>query len=391
MDYAVYGTNMKTLKYCLLILFLLSLLLSCTREMPDDELLVPDEQQENVEIAPINRSLYEDSGVFQNTKYMKNLPGILLVCDQTQGATLYYVNKESEEERIYCFDPLCKHGNCVAYHFYLPRNLVYHPYDDAIYGTTVQHGLGCGTELYRIDPQTQEIELVWQGNGNDLDRFLYAYEQYVFFVVENSEKGYDIMRYDAERDEVEQMAPPNGKAFMRFFYIQGEKIIVRFMDEKEWYQTYEDFSQFISLGSNGMTYFDQERAIQLISTEGEIFGFRVQYFGSEQTKVFFESDVSVLNLGYDGKYVYYAEYIQAANGSFLLDEMLYRVCVDDGEVEQLCPLGGTPMEVACYDGNIYYHVKKYSDGSPDFFYGKLIETESGFVAEDFDLYVPPLY
>ena len=375
------------LAICLLCVVMAFSAISCADEMPEDQ-MIPDDQSGHKEASPIDWSLYEENEIFQNTKYIKNMPGVLLVCDQSHGATLYYVNKASGEERIYCFDPLCQHGNCAAYHFYLPRNLVYHPYDGCIYGTTVEHGLGSGTELYRIDLQTQEIEIVWPGKGNYLEQYLYAHEQYIYFPVKNEEKGYDVMRYDADTQELELMSAPKGKAFMKFLYICGDKIIVRFMDEKELYQTDEDFSQFTPLGLEGLTYFDQERVILPVATEGNIFGFKVQDFGSESATLFFESNVAILNLGYDGTYVYYAEYKQAVGGSAGLDDTLFRVCVDNGVVEELCSLGGTPMEIACYDGNVYYHTKKYLDGSPEFFYGKLVKTENGFVAEDFEIEHP---
>ncbi|MBQ7338701.1 MAG: hypothetical protein IJW40_09660 [Clostridia bacterium] len=377
-------------RICMIVIAAVLLLSSCTTEMPEDP--VSQEQEETPtapEPAEIDTSLYEYSVIEQQSEFMLNLPGMLLVTDQARGATLYYVNKASGEERIFCLDPLCEHTSCVSQYFYMPRNLVYHPYDGNLYGTTVQNGTGYGTELYCIEAMTQEVSLAWIGNGNDLTKYIYAYDQYILFTMERENGGYRLMRYDVESKTTEEIMPPEGRTFTKILYVSGDTILVSFTDDAGWYLADADFTEYTPTNVTSIVYLNGDLAIGNVrNDQSRVTGLCYQSVHEEEQHVILDGNTPILTLGFDGEYVYYSEYYQDSSGNYQQGKALYRVALADGSVEHLGDFPGILMEVSCFEGTIYYYYKTYVDLKPTFVYGKLSETESGFVAEDFEIIHP---
>ncbi len=129
----------------------------------------------------INESLYDaaDSLVFCRERVFRNMPGMVLYTNHNR---LSFMNKETEKSYLYCFDPLCDHGdNCITntnpYTLYYYWSMI----DDCLYATMFNlETAGNDGNFYRIDPNTQEMERVFQGNGNEFFT-IYVNEQYFFF------------------------------------------------------------------------------------------------------------------------------------------------------------------------------------------------------------------
>ena len=386
------------LAICLLCVVMAFSAISCADEMPEQQPNGEEIQQEIEWTEPdfVDQTIYQPSTIHSESRFIRNFPGMLIVSNQDYGLLLHYVNKATGEQRVFCFDPLCDHDNCIARQVCLAQKIIYHPHDGNIYGYLGAGGR-MGTEIYRIDMETQEAEVIWKGNGNKLDEQVFTYREYLYFAVYAVDGGVDIMRYDVETEQVELLNPPQGRKF-RFFIICGETILVRFMDDPTYYlandrlqilKPIEDVavSQYMS-EKTLISYIMGDQAVRGTAL-GNIIGYQAYDFKTSSVKTFYESDVPMYPKGFDGEYVYYTEYEVKADNTVRELDTLYRVSCVDGHVDEVLEKGGQGIqELHCFEGVLYYYRKQYTDGSADLLYGKLVKTENGFVAEDFEIEHP---
>jgi hypothetical protein len=383
----------QSLLKILVVFLLICTLESCAQEMPSPDGNSPSSPNVSSKVDEIDISKYQLSAVYQHSYYFRNIPGALLVANQDHGAALYYVNKSSGDERIYCFDALCKHTNCVARTLYQPRLLQYHPYDKNLYGIPPEHGKKGGSRLYCIDGETQEMRCAWEGNGNVIDTdYLCVSGQYLYFPVKRTEVGYDIVRYDVEKGKAEVMTPPDGKYFHYVMYISGDVFLVTFVDEANCYLTDEDFQKFTKTDyQNGFYYMNGSDAISILydtrNGQHASVGFRYDNIKNGESYVVLEQQEPIHPTGFDGSYLYLIEYFWQDSG-YLLGNMLYRISIDGGNVEFVYDFGGTLREVVSFEDSLFYYRKEYENGSPVHIYGKLTEKSDGFTAEDFEIIHP---
>lgn len=393
------GTMMRHAWIALLLCLISFSFVACANEMPDewedqgDDTVVEDGEEWSEDI--IDTDLYTFSTIYdKRNHYIRNLPGMLLVPDQKDGATLYYINKATGVGRIYCFDPLCDHHSCAAAQIMLSEKCIYHPADGNLYYSAGKASR-LGSTLDCLDVNTQESRTVWKGNGNMLKSgSFFVMDQYLFFCVARTEGGYDVMRYDVLREQVEQMQPPAGKVF-RAITISGEYIFVYFMDEAVTYRTTAAFSTYTLLDIPvGIWYVDENLFVDRIKGEeirglafGNIIGFETYDILTGEYNEFCISEMPLYPKGFDGTYIYYTEY-EKRGENYVEASMLYRVSILDGEVEEVCDFDGMIQEIAKFENTVYYYRKEYRNDVPVFIYGKLTESEEGFVAEDFEFVYP---
>ena len=380
---------------CLLCVVMAFCASACANEMPqiDGELEqndYPPTYQEDV----IDMELYELSSVNTYSREMLNLPGMLLITDQRRGATLYYINKATGKGHIFCFDPLCNHKNCPASQIMLVRKCGYHPKDNALY-YSIGKATRMGTEVYRLDLETFESKVVWKSDGNLLMHGFEVFGDYLVFMVARTEGGYDAMLLNVTTGDVIPIQPPSGKVFQSFTVING-KAYATFTDSSAYYRLDASLSYYneVDVPVRG-TYFDDNVRIGKLMGEqeirglayGNIVGFEAYEMQSGKRWQVYKGEVPLYHKGFDGEYVYYTEY-EKKGESYVENPMLYRVSVWTGEVEELCEITGYLMEVVEFEDTVYYCHKVYVDSSPQFCYGKLVKTEDGFVAEDFEIEYP---
>lgn len=317
-----------------------------------------------------------------------------MITDQKRGATLYYINKATGKGHIFCFDPLCNHLNCPASQIMLTFKCGYHPKDNALYysiGKTTR----LGTELCRLDLETFESEVVWESGGNLLDHGFETYGDYLLFGVQRTEGGRDFLKLDVKSGRVSPIQPPSGKVFQSM-WIHGGQVYAMFTDEPTWYRSDASLSSYTAVDSpiRGGFYDDTVHVGYVMGEQeirglafGNIVGFEAYMMQTGERWQFYEGDAPLYPKGFDGTYIYYTEY-EKKGESYMEMSMLYRVAVRTGEVEQLCEIDGLLMEVVKFEDTIYYCHKAYVDSSAQFLYGRLIEDEDVFTAEDFEIIYP---
>jgi len=342
----------------------------------------------------IDTTLYELSSVGSYSRNMLNMPGMLLITDQEKGATLYYINKATGKGHIFCFDPLCDHLNCPASQIMLTRKCGYHPKDNALY-YSIGKATRMGTEVYRLDLETFESEVIWKSDGNLLKHGFDVFGDYLVFMVMRTEGGYDVMRLDIKNGDVIPVQPPSGKIFQSFTVING-KAYATFTDEPTYYCLDVSLSHYtaIEVPVRGTYFDDKVRIGKLMGEEeirglayGNIVGFEAYEMQTGKRWQVYKGEVPLYHKGFDGEYVYYTEY-EKKGDSYVENPMLYRVSIQTGEVQEICEIEGYLMEVIKFEDTVYYCHKVYVDSSPQFLYGRLIEDEYGFTAEDFEIEHP---
>lgn len=380
------------------LLLTVAALCACASEMPE-ELLSPDEDdgewsEENLYYKDdvINTKIYQPSTVNQYSNYMLNMPGMVLVVDQHRGASLFYINKQTGIGHIFCFDPLCNHNSCPAAQIMLPEKCIYHPDDNALY-YSIGPASRMGTQLYRLDLETYESEIVWEGNGNRLYRRIYVYRDYLILGVKRAEDGYDFMRFDVKRGSTSPIQPPKGKLFQSIT-VCGDEIYVTFQDDDIHYRTNINFSSYTPTDLPFMgTYFDDTIGIRKIKGEEtsqnldyqNVIGFEYYNRKTGEQSVFYLQDQPLNPKGFDGEYVYFTVY-QKKDTHYAEGRLLHRVSVKDGLVEELCEVEGTIFHVVKFEDTLYYSTQIYEGAAnPQFIYGTIRQTEDGYTAEHFEI------
>ena len=361
------------LAICLLCVAMAFSAISCADEMPEMENSYLDEgdfgvYQEDV----IDTTLYELSSVGSYSRNMLNLPGMLLITDQEKGATLYYINKATGKGHIFCFDPLCDHLNCPASQIMMTLKCGYHPEDNALY-YSIGRATRMGTELYRLDLETFESEVVWESDGNLLDPGFEVYGDYLLFGVQRTEGGRDFLKLDIESGKVLPIEPLPGKVFQSLAVV-GEIAYATFTDGSTRYRLDASLNRYteVDMPVRG-TYFDDNIRIGKLMGEeeirglayGNIVGFEAYEMQTGKRWQVYKGEVPLYHKGFDGEYVYYTEY-EKKGDSYVENPMLYRVSIQTGEVQELCEIEGYLMEVIKFEDTVYYCHNVYVDSSPQF-------------------------
>ena len=380
------------------LLLTVAALCACASEMPE-ELLSPDEDdgewsEENLYYKDdvINTKLYEPSSINQYNFYMLNLPGMVLVVDQHRGASLFYINKETGIGRIFCFDPLCNHNSCPAAQIMLPEKCMYHPEDNALYYSIGEAGRP-GTQLYRLDLETYESEIVWEGNGNRLHRTMQVYKNHLIFAVTRPKGGYDYMRLNVKSGTATPIQPPQDKAFQSIS-VHGQDVYVLFQDDATYYRTDANFASYTPADLPFLgRYYDDTLEIRYVDGEevikglayGNIIGFELYNRKNGAQSVFYKQDQPLYPKGFDGEYIYFTKY-ENTGTYFKENRMLCRVSVKDGSEEKLCEIEGTVYAVTKFENTLYYVTQVVqSDGNSQYLYGTIRQTEDGYTAEHFEI------
>ena len=376
-------------------LILMLSFIGCADEMPQvDGELEQDDYPPTYQDDVIDTTLYELSSVGSYSRNMLNMPGMLLVTDQKRGATLYYINKATGKGHIFCFDPLCDHLNCPASQIMMTLKCGYHPEDNALY-YSIGRATRMGTELYRLDLATFESEVVWESDGNLLDPGFEVYGDYLLFGVQRTEGGCDFYKLDVASRTVSPIQPPAGKV-LQSVWVRGGKLYAMFMDGPIHYRVDISSGMYTEVDSpiRGGFYDDTIQVGNIMGEQeirglayGNIVGFESYTAATSERRQIYKGEVPLYPKGFDGEYVYYTEY-EKKGDSYVENPMLYRVSIQTGEVQELCEIEGYLMEVIKFEDTVYYCHKVYVDSSPQFLYGRLIEDEYGFTAEDFEIEYP---
>lgn len=312
------------------------------------------------------------------------MPGMVLYTNHNR---LSFINKETGKSYLYCFDPLCDHGdNCITntnpYTLYYYWSMI----DDCLYATQFNlETAGNDGNFYRIDPNTQEMEQVFHGNGNEFFT-IYVNEQYFFFERALKDGGYEIIQFDPMTEKATTMTPPQGKTFS-MLYVAGDTILVGFMDEPYVYVTNDEFVvyQNTTLVGSDIDYIDGSNVYSVTrketSSDATARNTMLTRYNlkTKEKKVLLavDDDTSfIATIAFDGNYIYYRlnTYTPTADGHWKRHRgtLLYRISVDGGESEPMIDFSGahTGLEydmyayaAACYDGVIYCNLS--SDNSPE--------------------------
>ncbi|MBQ7338703.1 MAG: hypothetical protein IJW40_09670 [Clostridia bacterium] len=399
------------LRYAALLLAVL-LLISCAASMPD-EYKIDDSEEEMIDYGIIDDSLYtpNESMVYSMrlTEFV-NLPGMVLLNDQEAhygGIHLSYVNKANVTEYYFCFDPLCNHHYCMGGYggdFKWVENWVWSVADDNVYATAeppedVDSTAKSDGNLYCIDLDTQEYEMVYEGNGTPISQ-IYANEDYIFLSRQHKDGYHEIIRYDPIKKKAEKMTPLAGKQFASLM-VSGDTILVIFNDNyRTIYQTNNNFSHFVATSLPLQPiYIDQNMMYIAENVNGVSAGWdgsarsicRINIDTEEKETIitYAGDEFSVCVVGYGGGYVYYLlNPIQAGTTTVVsaFGRILYRVPIEGGEPEPMVNFGKEHTglkydmnvdQVVVYDGTIYCHLKASNSGYFVDRYGTLTQDQDG--------------
>lgn len=132
-----------------------------------------------------------------------------------QSGRVQYYNKFTEDSYVFCFDPLCRHGDydCISYQFEMAdlgfQSIEFCEYDGRFYALR-------GAQLYSFSFDGSDLTHILSfGEDGDLSleseqkAYLYGgvvylniYEQFVYFLAPDSEHGKRVlMRYDTQTKE----------------------------------------------------------------------------------------------------------------------------------------------------------------------------------------------
>ena len=183
---------MKKIFVSIISVFLLaSILLSCGKTP-----LQTDEKRENQ-----NSGLYNIVGQFCETPTRVIFKG---------NSKLYYFNKLDGESYVFCFNPLCKHGDdCISSKFMnvsFTQPIVYHSNDNRLYALR-------GSKFLSMSFDGSDVKILYSFSDVDTledetyDRaacaYLQVYQNYAFMTALNNETGNrDFYRYDIKNDEM---------------------------------------------------------------------------------------------------------------------------------------------------------------------------------------------
>lgn len=383
-------------KKAAVLLLTLLLLVGCTTTLPPID---PDDSEaedlySNNEKDAVDSALFELSDVEPYSRFMLNLPGMVLITDQNRNLALHYINKATEKHMIFCFDPLCDHSNCPATQIMMTLKCGYHPKDHALY-YSIGKGSRMGTELYRLDLETFESDRVWKGNGNTLQQGFTVYGDELLFSVTRADGGYDYMRLQVSNRTIKQIQPPTGKVFQSIVVRKGQAFAT-FTDEAAHYRIDNNWNTYTPADiPTGGKFFSNDLQIGYLMGDkkidnlayGNVVGFTVYTFQTGELRKFFLSDEPLYPKGFDGTYVYYTKY-EKEGEVFAEASTLYRLSILNGAKESLCDIDGVLMEIVKFEDTIYYCRKVYTNDAPQFLYGKITELDDIFTAEDFPITQP---
>lgn len=382
--------NMKRLFVFLFAIILL--LCSCTTEMPNNS---NNEQWDVIdeELFTLSESLLCNP----YNRVFRNMPGMVLYSDPCQ---LYYINKTTGEKHLFCFDPLCDHvdESCVVNSNSYALYYLWSPADGCLYASQFDMNTGGNDgNFYRINTNTQEQELVIQGNGNEF-RYMYANEDYFYFTRALKDGGFEILRYDPIKEKTLTMSPPDGRLFCDLF-VSGDTILASFMDDSQLYLTDADFTSYTKteLDSMMLTYMDGTTVYAAVDSDGKSTGylntarelFRYDLLTQTKETILSVEDVALATIGFDGKYIYYRlNPLKEGSDSQAAEygDILYRISVDGGEGEPLINFSmehtGLDYElyaymVCCYDGVIYCNIRSETRGISVDEVGTITQDEDG--------------
>ncbi len=168
------------------------------------------------QVPPVNA--FTLSNAYPRDNYITETPTGLLYF---VGKQLYYYNKLTEENDLFCFDPVCDHGgypNCISYKFFSMRvstqTIEYCDYDRRFYALR-------GEQIYSFSFDGSDLRHVasfgevGKFENDDSARGSYKAEglmylsiqgKYLYFLSRDSETGNRVMyRYDVETDKTEQL------------------------------------------------------------------------------------------------------------------------------------------------------------------------------------------
>ncbi|MBQ7338702.1 MAG: DUF5050 domain-containing protein [Clostridia bacterium] len=396
--------------YLLIFMMVFLCLSSCADAMPDEYLVDNTEVEEEIDYGIIDDSLYtpSESMVYSMRQPLfVNLPGMVLLNDQEahNGAVhLTYVNKANTTEYFFCFDALCNHGDCIGGYggaFLFVENWIWFSGTQQLYATArppSELNLMASSDgnLYQIDIDTQEYQLVYRGNGSEI-LAIYANEKYIYLRRMNADGQMDIVRFHPKSGKAKTMVPPTGRKFSALI-VSGDTILVNFTDEYgQMYQTDERFSYYEPIYVPMQPiYMDQETVYYSESTTGISVGWGVSARSicsynldtKEKRNIFTYDgeDHCVRVVGYGGGYIYYL--LNPLRGGTYVHpgRILYRVPIEGGESEPMVNFGkdhtGLDYElfvdmVAVYDGTIYCHLKTDANGPFVDRYGTLTQDQDG--------------
>ncbi|MBQ8718163.1 MAG: hypothetical protein IJY66_02730 [Clostridia bacterium] len=394
---------------------LLAALPSCATSAPEivpelsqpDEILSPleptveDSFGPGVSKEPLPIPPYQASTVFPASTHILNLPEVILTANQTYERALYCIDKKTGTSRIFCYDPTCVHENCTSHHFSHPKNLIYAHYNGSLYGNVDVDVHSNRTLLYRIDGNSFLIECVWWGNGQPIREQKAVHQNYLYFSTQGKYREINIFRMSLDDHTVEQMLPPEGKTFCDFMISSGV-FLARFRQGDEYYRTDEHFSQYTPTGLYSIAYLNGEEYIKKITrqptpeeagtTDEYTVGYALGNLSTHDETQICTSEQFLKTLGFDGEYIYY-RYSSSRPNQYVANHTLYRVNVRTGQAEQLCRYDdGLVLEVACYDGVIYYYkedaAKEVYTYTKALLYGRLVRAETTLLAKDFPIYYP---
>ena len=256
-------------------------------------------------------------------------PGMVLYTDQSQGATLAYINKLTEKSFYFCFDPTCAHYECSANILHLTNHMVY--CNGKLYAVRPEPELGgAGTTLYSTELDATGLKECYQSDGNEIYNLL-VYENTILFTQGKTDGGRDIISYDT---------------------VSGKSKIIS-----------EEYDLDIE------SYFTANNAIYYTFI-GDTYLYRTNDYFETSDKLFDVAKMSNKQYG-DSTHIYGLEY-QADETDELKSKAIVRCSLENGDIETVYESTDERLYFAGIDDAYcyFYHITKTetpykrSDGKP---------------------------
>ena len=164
---------------------------SSSGSIAGNETVVPD----SIDTADMAQSdVYSLPGV--GLFKLINSPGMVIYTDQSQGATLAYVNKTTRNSFYFCFDPTCSHYDCPANILHLTNNMVY--CNGKLYAVCPEPERGGGgTSLYSVNLDSTDLHKCYTSDGNEIYNPL-VWNNTILFSQGRTDGGEDLIAYDTK-------------------------------------------------------------------------------------------------------------------------------------------------------------------------------------------------
>jgi len=393
---------MKMKKFIELTYLLLICLCICSCNQSNETLTPLDSTAINQTLGPdfVDSSSYTPNDVYSlpNVGYFKfvNVPGMIFYTDQSQGATLAYINKTTKNSFFFCFDPICTHTTCTADILHLTNHMIY--CNGRLYSIRPEDELGGGgTTLCSVALDATDLKECYHSDGNEIYDLL-AYENTILFTQNKTNGGRHLIAYDTNTGK-SSILSEQFDLDVNYYFTVNDAVYYTFVGDTHLYKTEDLFKTSERLYDvakmSSMNYGDSEHIYgsEYQANEDGVIEVKSIIRCSLETgeiETIYESTTDGLYFsGIDDTYCYFYHVIRTqtpynrsdgtpiTNGS---GGILYRIPKEGGEPEiVLNNIQFNISYVAKYDDDLYVLGHKYYQrgefGASKTFTGILIDGE----------------